>query len=120
MHARCSVACIHTHGCMHARTHTHTSVLFKETYDVLRRETPTIWAWGKDVKPRIWAPGGLPAKTDQGHFEAFDGQKPASEIEIFVKMVGSPERKRTKQGESDGRYKRGESMVRPEPCSLHG
>ena len=72
------------------------------------------------MKPRIWAPGGLPAKTDQGHFEAFDGQKPASEIEIFVKMVGSPERKRTKQGESDGRYKRGESMVRPEPCSLHG
>jgi len=29
-----------------------------------RRETPTIWAWGKDVKPRIWAPGGLPAKIE--------------------------------------------------------
>jgi len=33
-------------------------------------------------------------------------------------VVGSPERKRTKQGESGGRYKRGKSMVRPEPCSL--
>ena len=33
-------------------------------------------------------------------------------------MVGSPERLKTKKGESDGRYKRGKSMVRPEPCSL--
>jgi len=30
------------------------SASFLETYDVFRRETPTIWAWGKDVKPRIW------------------------------------------------------------------
>ena len=49
------------------------SASFLETYDVFRRETPTIWAWGKDVKPRIWAPGDLPAKTDQGHLEAFVG-----------------------------------------------
>ena len=33
---------------------------------------PLIWARGKDVKPRIWALGGLPAKIDQGPFEAFD------------------------------------------------
>jgi len=33
---------------------------------------PLIWARGKDVKPRIWALGGLPAKIDQGPFEAFE------------------------------------------------
>ena len=49
------------------------SASFLETYDVYRRETPTIWSWGKDVKPRIWVPGSLPAKNDQGHFEAFMG-----------------------------------------------
>ena len=54
------------------------SASFLETYDVFRRETPTIWAWGKDVKPRIWAPGGLPAKTDQGHLEAFVGPSRAN------------------------------------------
>jgi hypothetical protein len=35
------------------------------------------------------------------------GQNLEITIKKFVKMVGSPEKKRTKQGESDGRYKRG-------------
>ena len=92
------------------------SASFLETYDVFRRETPTIWAWGKDVKPRIWAPGGLPAKIDQGRIRglwALRGpnfslrNRKFQHFQNFVEMVGSPERKRTKQGESDGRYKDG-------------
>jgi hypothetical protein len=59
------------------------SASFLETYDVYRRETPTIWAWGKDVKPRIWAPGGLPAKIDQGPSRALRWSKLTAEIKNF-------------------------------------
>ena len=75
--------CVRVCVCLYVCYCVCTSASFLETYDVFRRETPTIWAWGKDVKPRIWAPGGLPAKTDQGHLEAFVGLDLASEIENF-------------------------------------
>ena len=49
--------CVYVLMCVCVCVCVHHSASFLETYDVLRRENPTIWAWGKDVKPRIWVRG---------------------------------------------------------------
>ena len=75
---------------------------------------PLLLGVGERRETKDLGPGGSPGKNRpralRGLRGPFDGQKLASEIEIFIilSMVGSPERKRTKQGESDGRYKEGE------------
>jgi hypothetical protein len=68
------------------------------------------------VKPRIWVPGGLPAKNDQGHFEAFMGPLRAKISEfknfnifkiVFRWLVRLKEREPSRERVMEG-IKRGE------------